>query len=431
MYGKAMAHIEKIVQTYPIEGADNLEMAQVLDYHVAVQKNQFKVGDLAIYVEIDSIVPDGLPEEHQPKMEELMKSFHVASGEEKDKIKAEMLELTKHNIIPAFEKLRSRGFKVKQVYFGKLKIYSQGILFNINDFPHVSFQEKIGCDLTDILGIKQVIEDPDEAGVGTEQNAIGKFLETNMIGKLIDKKMMRFKVYREFKKSLRQPKGIWHPYFPSQSDENNIQKVFTNMKKLHGDKKWYATEKLEGQNISIMSRIHRIMNLFNKHDVGVCTHHRFLPRYDGSGFWKTVKKLGCDTKLKAVAGNWFIRGEHVGPNIQENIYSLKETNIYLFDVYELLPRNEKRMLKIDEMINFCSQHGFKHVPIVYRGFMLPETVQELLDMSNGMSFLGTNVHREGLIFRLEDDPTVSFKVRSPVYLDMKEKKKEKKKTKKV
>ena len=44
MQGKSMAHVERVVNVYPIEGADRLEMAQVLDYHIAVQKNKFKVG---------------------------------------------------------------------------------------------------------------------------------------------------------------------------------------------------------------------------------------------------------------------------------------------------------------------------------------------------------------------------------------------------
>lgn len=207
MYGKSMAHIERIVQTYPIEGADNLEMAQVLDYHVAVKKGEFKASDKALYIEIDSIVPDGLPVELKPQMDELYKQLFDKSLD-KESIKNQINELAKNNSIPQFEFLRSRGFKIKQVFFGKLKIYSQGILFPLSVFPQLGNDPKIGFDATDLLNIKQIIEDVDEAGVGTESNAVGRFLEGNIVGKVIDKKLMRYKMYREFKKSLRQPKGI-------------------------------------------------------------------------------------------------------------------------------------------------------------------------------------------------------------------------------
>ena len=60
MGDRALAHVEKIVKVYPIEGADNIEMVQLLDFHVVVKKDEFKVGDLALYVEVDSILPDGL-----------------------------------------------------------------------------------------------------------------------------------------------------------------------------------------------------------------------------------------------------------------------------------------------------------------------------------------------------------------------------------
>lgn len=343
MFGKSMAHVEKVVNVYPIDGADNVEMAQVLDYHVVVRKNQFNVGDLVVYIEVDSIVPDGLPEEYRTEMDVLVKQFKSASSkDERTTVKEKMDELGTHNSIPIFESLRTRGFKVKQVYFGMLKIYSQGILYRLSDFPQIEKNPTIGTDVTDILGIKQIIDDPEDAGVDIENGTLN-FLEKSKIGKFIDRRLMRYRGYRDFKKSLRQSKGIWHPYFPGKSDETNAQAIFSRMKMTYGDSKWYITEKLEGQNISIVSRRVKLFGIFPKHEFGVCTHTRFLPRYDGSGFWRTVKRLGLYDKAKKLEGSWFIRGEHVGPKIQNNIYGLKETDIYVFDVYELFPDNTKRM----------------------------------------------------------------------------------------
>lgn len=77
------------------------------------------------------------------------------------------------------------------------------------------------------------------------------------------------------------------------------------------------------------------------------------------------------------------------------------------------------------MTLFCQTHGLNMVPILNRNFTLPDTIQELLDFSNGFSTMGTKVNREGIVIRLENNPNVSFKVRSPLYIDKHDKKKNK------
>jgi RNA ligase (TIGR02306 family) len=51
-----LAHIELISHLSPIDGCDNIELARVLGWNVIVQKG-FTVGDMAIFIEIDSILP--------------------------------------------------------------------------------------------------------------------------------------------------------------------------------------------------------------------------------------------------------------------------------------------------------------------------------------------------------------------------------------
>ena len=48
---RKLAHVEKIVSIQPIDGADRIEVATVLGWQVVVKKDEFKVGDLCIYID--------------------------------------------------------------------------------------------------------------------------------------------------------------------------------------------------------------------------------------------------------------------------------------------------------------------------------------------------------------------------------------------
>jgi RNA ligase (TIGR02306 family) len=55
---RTLASVQQITALSPIEGADAIEVADVLGWKVVVKKGEFQVGDLAVYLEIDSVPPD-------------------------------------------------------------------------------------------------------------------------------------------------------------------------------------------------------------------------------------------------------------------------------------------------------------------------------------------------------------------------------------
>lgn len=57
---RKLASVRKIDDIKPIEGADSIEAAVVGGWTVVVKKSEFKAGDLAVYLEIDSWVPTEL-----------------------------------------------------------------------------------------------------------------------------------------------------------------------------------------------------------------------------------------------------------------------------------------------------------------------------------------------------------------------------------
>ena len=56
--GRKLASVQKVKAIRPIEGADRIEVVQVLNWDCVAQKGLYDVGDLVIYFEIDSLLSD-------------------------------------------------------------------------------------------------------------------------------------------------------------------------------------------------------------------------------------------------------------------------------------------------------------------------------------------------------------------------------------
>ncbi len=87
--------LEEIIDLQPIPGADLIEVASVLGWKCVVSKGEFQIGDLGVYIPLDSIVPD-------------------------DKFNT-------------FEFMRTYKFRVRTVKLRKQ--VSQGLLFPVSKFP--------------------------------------------------------------------------------------------------------------------------------------------------------------------------------------------------------------------------------------------------------------------------------------------------------
>lgn len=419
---RTQAHLEKVVKVYPIEGADKVEMCQILDYHVVVQKSHaFKSGDLVVYIEVDSKVPDGMPREKMLELRALKKKLNETSKMDRAPIQAEIDKVLETNTIPEFEFLRAKHFEINTMKFGKLGVFSLGIIFPLSlldsfkarlpeDSPLKTIIPKEGLDVTELLGVTKQDDEGDDATA----------LEN--VYSALEKRLMRFSWYRQIIKKVKkflalQAKGIWPDFLPPQSDEDNVQKIFTCLQSQVVGKRLIKTEKLEGQNIAFFAKEVPFLKFWKRKLVGVCSHHRYIRSPDGSGFWESVKRLGYHKKIKEIPGNWFVRGEHCGLGVAagvKNIYDFEDRKIFVFEVWNL---DTKTILGHEATKAFCEEHGFTMVPVLDENYILPETVQEVLDASDGESVLGVKPKREGEIIR-DEDYHISLKVRNPVYMEL-------------
>ena len=389
MYGKPLAYIVKIKDIREIPGADRIELATVMDYTVVVKKNEYKPGDFGLYVEVDSVLPDDAEK------------------------------------FPFFEFLRDKKFKIKSMKLGKFGVISQGILFKPSDIGLTNV--KVGQDYTQQFKITEIVQDEEEAGLTNNNKKDNWFI----------RKLMRYKWFRDWRKR-HNVSETWNETFPGKSDEENVQKIYTEMYEKYANEEWVATEKLEGQNITIYTE--EVNGLFGKTKrVGVCSRTRELNKNgNGKNFWVTVIREKLDEQIKNIPGEWWCRGEHLGPGIQKNIYKLPRTTIRFFDFYRKEYYNDTKCSKVrkfrwvklnfKESVAFAKQWNLPFVPILDEHYKLPKGgLNEqgvyvsgsdiMLQQSDMPTVFGNDIKhkREGFVLRLINDYNVSFKVKNPNY----------------
>jgi len=128
---RKLASIQRILDLQPIPNADSIEVVTILGWKVVSKKDTFKIGDLCIYCEIDSILPDK----------------------------------------PEFEFLRNKKFRIKTLRLrGQI---SQGIAFPMSILKSCGEFYEEGVDVTEKLGVKKY--EPEVRGINLNGDIAGDF----------------------------------------------------------------------------------------------------------------------------------------------------------------------------------------------------------------------------------------------------------------
>jgi RNA ligase (TIGR02306 family) len=355
---RKLASIRQVSEIKPIEGADVIELAIVDGWNVVVAKNvNHKVGDYVVYCEIDSFLPI------KPEFEFLRKTSYKKMGDQE-------------------------GFRLKTIKLrGQI---SQGLILPLDEvipFPNNLDYMEVGKDVTELLGIVKY-EPP---------------IPAELAGKV---------------------KGLF-PSFIRKTDEERVQNLVSEYEnwKVQSQHKFYVTEKLDGSSVTF----------YYKDGVfGVCSRNlelsdpgEFVPGTimceDGierpkkeNTFWKVARELNLKEKLEANGKNISLQGELIGEGIQGNPYKVKGHTVRFFTGYDI--DNQKRINFVNLVVLLQSM-GLEYVPVLNQeyGFVLPETVEDMLKYAEGKSVLNLDTEREGVVVRSMDG-TISFKAISNKFL---------------
>lgn len=346
---RKLASIQIIKDLKPIEGRDRIVLASVLGWEVIVKKDEFKIGDKCIYVEIDSVLPEK----------------------------------------PEFEFMRNKNFRVKTMKMAG--VYSQGLILPMSLLSNDKEWNE-GDDVTDLLHIVKYDE------------YVGE--EPAKVSNLTKKKYNWFqKIWFKIFGYPNRKKGGFSSLI-SKTDEIRIQNI---PEVLQNKEPVCVSEKVDGMSCSMTIEC----TLFN-HKFNVYSRNLHVNR-DNSAYWKVADMYDMEERMRIMMNDlnvkWLaIQGEVAGPGIQKNPYQLKEIDFFVFNIITPNGRYGNK-----EMVELCYRYGLTTVPMISYDYVLPDTVEGMLQYATNKSLINPTVLREGVVVRSKDGQK-SFKAVSPEYL---------------
>lgn len=398
---RELAYVTHIDEIRPIPNYDRVEYARVGGWWVIVRKDQFKVGDLAIYIEVDSRVPSN---------------------------------------IPAFEFLEKRDFKVKTLKM--CKVVSQGLLMEPADFGWTLNEPAQFCGgvetinangdtlaegdfLTERLGITYADPEDNKRKANTEDKYQKmKHRHPRVFKSKFGKWMMKSQLGRDimfFFFGKKKDKKHSFPYWVVKTDEERCQNMpflFPGDPHTH----WYATEKIDGTSTTFTMKRKK----FSKPEFLVCSRNVVFDIPNKACYYETnvylemaekydVKSILTDILKNDVSLDFVtLQGETYGKDIQKRDYGMDHHDFMAFNLIFGYKDGTVVRLNPEKMTDFLVKYNIPTVPIVDKEFVIPSTCDELLQIATGKSAVDGGM-REGLVFRSKDGAR-SFKAVSNEFL---------------
>lgn len=356
---RQLATIQRINAVYEIEGRDRIVQYGINGWRVIGQKGQYAVGDLVVYLEVDSWVPNALApflsRDKEPRV------YEGIPGERLKTIK--LGGALSQGLLLSMDVLQAQDGSWKKA--GQWLTDSTGEVFEVVDLV---IDE--GTDVTAVLGILKWERSPE-------------FISANSKGNF--------------------------PYFIRKTDETRIQNI-TRERELLG-KVFQISEKLEGQSFTAY-----------KSDgvYGVCSRNQDLKLDEVSTWTNSYHAYNMGAKLdkacEIVGADLAIQCEQIGPGVEGNIYGLSLVQLRAFKVWNidtqsyLLPGEFRDLMGAIDMPT-VPDLGYLDIP---PDGSLKDIRENLLKSAYRCSKLA-NVVAEGIVLS-DVDGSFSFKAVSDEYL---------------
>lgn len=367
----------KEINPHPDPETTALEIATIYGFQVVIRKGSYSVGDFALYVPVDSLIPADLES--------------IVFGEN--------------------AKIKLTNGRVKQIRIRKFP--SQGMLIDVTDVRKllerrglkVNMDFKLEHCYAEMLGIKKYEPPAPDYQQPSQRTGIRKQNCNNPL----------FHSYN----------GIdnikWYPDAFVEGEEVVIEE------KLHGTNA--RASYLPRKPKNLLERVLDFFNLLPKYEycygsnnVELTNRKGYVGFYGEDVYGKTFNKLKVFDKLKE---NEIIYGEIIGEGIQKNYhYGHKDHHFILFDVKIVDPATGDYVwLNPEEVESYAKERGFDFVPVLYRGPYNKQLAEELV--TGDSVYCPSQKIREGIVIKsrhninnvLFSSKKKMLKWISPAYLD--------------
>lgn len=347
-----MVPYTSILDVQPHNNAERLEVATVYGFQVIVSKGRYKVGDKAVYIPIDSILPEKLEKK----------------------------------IFPEDSKVKLSGSRVRQI---KLRgLASQGMLIDPKDIADLTDVSKLKDeqDLKTILGVKKYQPPVKHVNLNAGQKGQRNKKHENPL----------FHKYNGLD-SIK-----WLPNKFGEETQVVIQE------KLHGTNARasimpYATTTLKKKILQLLRLAPKFENCYGSNNVEISAKTTYNGFYGEDVYGSVFSKLDVFNKLKFGEAAY---GEIIGPGIQKGYsYGLKDHAFILFDVKVLQADGSQKWLNPSEVKKFAEERGFTYVPVIYEG---PFNKELAYSLTKGPSvFCPAEKIREGIVIKSAENYSVA------------------------
>jgi RNA ligase (TIGR02306 family) len=395
---RKLASIQRIISVEDIPGADAIQLYTVLGWKVVDKKGAHKVGDLVCYCEIDSWIPHELApflsKGQEPRTYNGVKGERLRTIKLRGQVSQGLLlplintphETLKEGMYLRVQRDNRSPFTVNVDNLTVEKYVSLGDKVNRN--CNILVHE--GDDVTELLGI-QKWEAPIPAQL--QGQAAGMF-PTALIPKTDQERIQG--CFGEIQKRSKRfvTEKVWNA--DTQTLEEQPAEVPADFK----EPTYEVTLKLDGSS----------MTLFRwEGQLRVCSRNLELKIND-----ENADNTFVAMALKyadSIPEGFAFQGEIWGESIQGNKEGIKGQRFSVFDIFDI---QKHEYLSPAERRNLCAAIGIDHAPVLGVDWKAPESIEDGLKLASGPSIHAK--HREGIVWKCNEDPNFSFKIISNEWL---------------